>query len=89
VCRFYSTYHSSRFVGRRLVLRLQREVGDDELAALNRDFGDIVVSGEIERAVASPSELDDDDVVHLPRLSFVFDRMSYARLRLLIDRLNA
>jgi len=32
---------------------------------------------------------DDDDVVHLPRLSFAFDRFGYARLRQLIDQLNA
>jgi uncharacterized protein (TIGR00730 family) len=89
VTRFYSTYHSTRFVGRRTVLRLQREVTDDELDALNRDFADIIVSGAIERAAASQPELDDGDVVELPRLSFAFDKFSYARLRQLIDQLNA
>jgi predicted Rossmann-fold nucleotide-binding protein len=88
VTAFYSTYHSSRYVGRRLVLRLKRELSEEELTALNDDFADIVVSGSIERVKASPSEVDDDDVVDLPRLAFVFDRMSYARLRLLIDQLN-
>jgi hypothetical protein len=38
-----------RFVGRRLVLRLQRELTDDELADLGRDFGDIVTSGGFQR----------------------------------------
>ena len=52
------------------------------------DFADIVVSGSIERVKASPSEVDDDDVIDLPRIAFQFDRMSYARLRLLIDQLN-
>jgi uncharacterized protein (TIGR00730 family) len=88
ICRFYSSFHSYRFVGRRTVLRLTREVGDDELAALNRDFADIVVSGEIERVPASQPEVDDGDVVDLPRLSLAFDKMSYARLRLLIDQIN-
>jgi predicted Rossmann-fold nucleotide-binding protein len=88
ICRFYSSFHSYRFVGRRTVLRLTREVGDDELAVLNRDFADIVVSGEIERVPASQPEVDDGDVVDLPRLSLAFDKMSYARLRLLIDQIN-
>jgi len=88
ICSFYSTFHSMRFVGRRLVLRLQRELTDDELADLGRDFGDIVTSGGFQRVAASPSELEDDDVPDLPRVAFRFDRSSYNRLRQLIDRLN-
>jgi uncharacterized protein (TIGR00730 family) len=88
VIAFYSTYHSSRYVGRRLVIRLKRELGDAELAALNHDFADIVVGGAIERVGASPSEIDDGDAVELPRIALQFDRMSFARLRLLIDQLN-
>jgi uncharacterized protein (TIGR00730 family) len=88
ICRFYATYHSMRWVGSRLVLRLQRTIPDDELAELNAEFGDIVVSGEIAHVPASPSEIEDEDVVDLPRLAFRFDRASYARLRELIDRLN-
>jgi uncharacterized protein (TIGR00730 family) len=85
---FYSTFHSSRFVGRRLVLRLEREVSDATLDALNDDFRDIVVKGDIERVPVSAPELDDDDVTDLPRIAFQFDRTHYARLRKLIDRLN-
>jgi len=88
IVSFYSTFHSMRFVGRRLVLRLNRTLDDDELEGLDRDFGDILVSGGFERAEASPSEIDDDDVPHLARVAFRFDRASYARLRRLIDRLN-
>jgi uncharacterized protein (TIGR00730 family) len=89
VCRFYATYHSMRWVGSRLVLRLQREVSDDELTELNAEFADIITSGEMMRVHASASEMEDDDVVDLPRLALRFDRSSYARLRELIDRLNA
>jgi hypothetical protein len=88
ICNFYSTYHSMRWVGSRLVLRLQREIPDDELAELNAEFGDIIASGDIARVPVTPSELDDDDVVELPRIAFRFDRTNYARLRELIDRLN-
>lgn len=88
ICRFYSTYHSMRWVGSRLVLRLQREIPDDELAELNAEFGDIVASGEITRVPVSAPEAEDNDVVELPRIALRFDRVSYARLRELIDRLN-
>jgi len=88
IVHFYSRYHSSRMVGRRLVLRTSEAVDDATLEALNEEFADIVVSGRIERADAAPSEIDDDDVVGLPRLAFHFDRAGYGRLRRLIDRIN-
>jgi uncharacterized protein (TIGR00730 family) len=88
ICSFYTTYHSMRWVGSRLVLRLQRQVADDELAELNAEFGDIVSSGSITRIDVTAPELDDGDVVELPRLALRFDRTNYARLRQLIDRLN-
>lgn len=86
---FYRVYHSQRSVGRRLVLRLNRDVDDALLDDLNDEFADIVVRGRIERVDASPSEVDDGDVVDLPRLAFQFNRSGFARLRMLIDRLNS
>jgi uncharacterized protein (TIGR00730 family) len=88
ITSFYCTFHSARYVGRRLVLRLQHEIDDSLLASLNAEFGDIIVSGTIERTAASPSEIDDEDVVNLPRICFQFDKAGYARLRGLIDHLN-
>lgn len=85
---FYRRFHSTRFVGRRLVIRLLEDIPDAVLARLNREFADIVVTGEIERTSVTPSELDDADHVDLPRLALRFDRRSYARLRRLIDTLN-
>ena len=86
--RFYSTYHSSRAVGQRLVLRLKREVSNDELATLTSEFGDIIEAGEIERIDATDSEVADKDHLDLHRIAFRFNRHGYARLRLLIDALN-
>jgi uncharacterized protein (TIGR00730 family) len=89
VTGFYRNYHSLRFVGGSLVLRMHRLPPDDVLAALNRDFADIVVSGHIEPVAASKAEIADRDVHDLARLSLRFDRHGYSRLRALIDRLNA
>lgn len=88
LCGFYTTYHSMRFVGRRLVLRLQRSLSDDELAVLNDDFGDIVATGSIAPVEASAAEVRDRDHVDLPRIAFEFNRRDYARLRQLIDAIN-
>jgi hypothetical protein len=88
ICAFYARYHSMRYVGRRLVLRLTSPVGDDELAELNDEFADIVSGTPFARVDASSGEIDDDDVPDLPRIAFGFDRRSFSRLRHLIDRLN-
>jgi uncharacterized protein (TIGR00730 family) len=85
---FYRNYHSQRFVKGRLVLRLQHAPTAQELKALNADFADIVVRGEIEAIDATPDEIADDDHVDLARIAFRFDRHGWSRLRMLIDRLN-
>ncbi len=88
VVHFYRTYHSARAVGQRLVLRLKREVSDDELRTLNAEFGDIIEDGDIQRIGATDSEIRDGDHVDLHRIAFRFDRHGHARLRLLVDALN-
>jgi uncharacterized protein (TIGR00730 family) len=85
---FYRNYHSQRFVKGRLVLRLRRAPSPEQLAALNEDFADIVVRGEIEIVDATAEEVADDDHVDLARVAFRFDRHRWSRLRMLIDRLN-
>ena len=86
VVDFYRNYHSSRFVRDLLVLRLRVAPDDAELAALNRDFADLLVDGAIERSAALPEEAGEDP--DLPRLALRFDRRRVGRLRVLIDRIN-
>jgi uncharacterized protein (TIGR00730 family) len=88
VTGFYSNYHSQRYVEGLLVIRLQRAPDDAALSALNEEFADIVARGRIERIEATPAERADDDHVDVDRIAFRFDRLNYARLRELIDRLN-
>lgn len=85
---FYSSYHSMRAVGQRLVLRLHREIGDDELSTLTDEFGDIIETGRIERIETTESERKDNDHVSLHRIAFHFNRHGYARLRVLINAIN-
>lgn len=85
---FYTVYHSMRWVGSRLIVRLSREVSDALLAALNSEFADMVETGVIERCEVTESEREDNDHVDLARLALRFNRKSYARLRQFIDALN-
>jgi len=86
---FYANYHSLRFVGRQLVLRLQHLPADDDLARLNDEYADIIASGTIEPVEASTAEVADDDHVELQRLAFLFDKTHWSRLRQLINALNS
>jgi uncharacterized protein (TIGR00730 family) len=85
---FYRTYHSIRQVGSRLVLRLHRDIDDEELETLNQRFGHILAKGRIERIDATEAERRDDDHVELYRLAFRFDKRSWAGVRQMIDALN-
>jgi uncharacterized protein (TIGR00730 family) len=87
VLRFYRVYHSQRYVGGSLVLRLNAEPQEEAVEELSREFADIL-RGPIRRTTASPEEQRDEDVPDLPRLRVPFDRTHYGRLRQLIDRLN-
>ena len=69
------------------MLRVQRVLSEATLAALNRDFQDILTQGEI---VADEASGDDaTEFPHLPRLRLWFDRASFGRLRQLINAINA
>jgi uncharacterized protein (TIGR00730 family) len=86
---FYRNYHSLRFVGDRLVIRLRARPTDEEAATLSEEFADLCTSGTITVLDGPlPPEARTDDVIDLPRIAMRFDRVSYARLRLLIDALN-
>ncbi len=87
ILRFYSVYHSMRYVRRKLVLRLNREPGDELLARLNHEFGDIV-AGKITRSGPLPQESDDPHLADLPRLVFQFNRRDIGRLRQMVDVIN-
>lgn len=89
VLEFYRVYHSMRYVGDHLVLRICQPLDDEVLAGLNDRFADILVSGEIEQVSALPAEANEPDLAELPRIRMHFDRKHLARLRQMIDVINA
>jgi hypothetical protein len=88
ILNFYRVYHSMRYVGDELVLRLQKSLGPELLEQLRTQFADIVVRGTIEQSAALPAEANDHHVAEMPRLRFKFDRKHLGRLRMMIDLIN-
>jgi uncharacterized protein (TIGR00730 family) len=86
--RFYSNYHSMRFVRDLLVLRLQRRPSPQLLAHLNQEFAEIITKFELSVNGPVEGEMDEPELAHLPRLTFYFDRNHWGRLRQMIDVIN-
>ncbi len=89
VVSFYSNFHSIRYVGDNLVLRLQHDPSKAVLDHLNKNFKDILTSGKFEKTRALPQEVNQPDIAHLPRLIFRFNRVNNGRLRQMINYLNS
>jgi len=85
--KFYRVFNSSRFVGEKLVIRLNRAPSTDVLARLHEDFADLPVKGGYQVSGALPEE-EVNETSGLPRLVFHFNRVNYGRLRQMIDFLN-
>lgn len=87
ISSFYRIYHSCRYVGETLVLRLKCDLSDEVIDILNQEFNDLVVSGKIERSLSLPEERQDETTA-LPRIAFHFNHRDFGRLHQLIRRLN-
>jgi uncharacterized protein (TIGR00730 family) len=88
ITRFYTVYHSARYVRNKLILRLNVEPTGALLEKWNADYADILESGRIERVPTHPHELDDEHTRDLPRLALHYNRRDAGRLRQLVDLIN-
>jgi len=89
ILRFYRRYHSIRFVGRQMALRMKTPIAPEQLEGIQQQFSDLLTEGRFELRGALEEELDEPALKDLPRLVFSFNRRSASRLRQLIDHLNA
>lgn len=88
ILRFYRRYHSIRFVGRGLAMRLKQTITPEQLEQLRDRFADLLSDGTFELRGPLAEELDEPALRDLPRLVFNFNRRSTGRLRQLISHLN-
>lgn len=87
IAGFYKVFHSSRYMGEQLVLRLTCELSDEAVELLNQEFNDILISGRIEKG--SPYLQDSKpDLAKLPKLLLHFDQRSLGRLYQMIRTIN-
>jgi len=85
---FYRVYHSSRYVGKLFVMRLNLELSEVAVESLNQEFADILVEGKINKSLALPEEIADLKTATLPRLTLYFNQKSLGRLYQLISKVN-
>ncbi|NNG47482.1 MAG: LOG family protein, partial [Deltaproteobacteria bacterium] len=85
---FYRVFHSMRYVGKELVIRLSRPLPGDALSRIQGEFSDILASGSFRLGASLPDEGNEPRLADLPRLIFRFNRKNFGRLRMLVDHLN-
>ncbi|MBI4341422.1 MAG: LOG family protein [Candidatus Omnitrophica bacterium] len=88
IVQFYRVYHSIRYVGEKLVMRLQQRIPDAALGRLSEEFSDILTVGPIRQGNALAEEADEPQLAQLPRLILKFNRKDFGRLIQLIHRIN-
>ena len=86
IIQFYKNYHSMRFVGEHLILRLQHPIDKSDVKRLNDRFSDILTGGKI--TTSGPLVAEAGEEPSLPRLILKFNRRGYSRLKQMIDTIN-
>ena len=87
---FYSRYHSLRYIGDLLVIRLRSGISQRRVEDLRIRFSAILrPQGEIHLSGPLPEEIDEPEIRDLPRLVLDFDRKDFGGLKALIDSINS
>jgi uncharacterized protein (TIGR00730 family) len=89
IVQFYKVYHSARWVGQQLVIRICRRLSKNAMVDLNKNFSDLVREGEIVQRSALRQEKNEPEIRDLPRLVLTPHRRSFGRFRQLIDAINS
>ena len=86
--RFYRVFDDMEYVNNRLVLRLQKPVSQAKLQSMQRDFADILTTGDFQQEAEPTMNGATTKSSPRSRLLFHFNRRSLGRLRQLIDSIN-
>jgi uncharacterized protein (TIGR00730 family) len=89
IVRFYSVFHSYRWLGARLIMRLTTPLTAKKLEHMDNEFNDVLASGKFEQCDALPEENSEPEIANLPRLVFQPHKRNFGRLRQVIDCVNS
>ncbi|MEY4656719.1 MAG: hypothetical protein RL073_946 [Actinomycetota bacterium] len=85
---FYKVFHSVRFVGKFLIIRMNHQISGSDLEALNAEFGYLCKQGGFEMCEPTSQEIQSSDNLDKSRLRFEFVRNDLGGLRDVINRIN-
>lgn len=85
---FYRVYHSIRYISGSTVLRLNGTISEETLGIINKEFKDILTSGEVRFTPPLRKEIQENEYVNLPRLIMNFNMHDYGRLYEMIHVIN-
>ncbi|MDL5600643.1 TIGR00730 family Rossman fold protein [Pseudomonas kribbensis] len=86
--QFYGNFHSSRWLKRQFVIRMNHRLSDRALDHMQEAFADLCLSDRFHQHAYSGEEHDEAQFSHLARLSFAFNARDHGRLRELVDFIN-
>ncbi|MEW5900004.1 MAG: LOG family protein [Acidobacteriota bacterium] len=87
IAGFYRRYQSMRYVGEKLVLRLNSPLPAEAIERLNDTYRRITTGGKIEQQ-PGPVEGEEGEYPGMPRLVIPFNKRRYGTLRLLVNDIN-
>ncbi|HEX4086826.1 MAG TPA: LOG family protein [Chthoniobacteraceae bacterium] len=88
ISQFYKNFVSYRWVGKKMVIRMNRPLPPGAVEKMSGDFADILLQPRIEQGPALPEEKNEPELASLPRLILIPDQRQYGRIRRLIDAVN-
>ncbi|MBV9392434.1 MAG: TIGR00730 family Rossman fold protein [Verrucomicrobia bacterium] len=88
VLRFYQNFHSYRWAGPDLIIRLQEQITPQALEDLNKEFSDLFNRSPLRASRALKEEKNEPEIYRLARLVGRPHRRTFGRLRQLINAVN-
>ncbi len=76
-------------MGDQLVIRMSTHLDQEHVDTLKKDFAGILIpGGDMHLAGPFDDEMNEPDLIHLPRLVVDFNKRDFGRLRQLVDAIN-
>lgn len=88
ILRFYGNFHSSRWLKRQFVIRMNHPLNEAALDVLHNEYSELCLHDGFKQQPYCESETDEPELCHLIRLAFTFNGRNYGRLRELVDFIN-